>query len=171
MARAATTLHQAGVIAYRIVDGIVEVLLLTSRETRRWIIPKGNIGARSTPARAALREAYEEAGIKGRITGSVPLGLYTYFKVLKSGRRRPAAVEVYLLEVVALTPSWPERDERDLAWLPIAEAIRCAQEPGIVALLHRVGELEADLIDSGSPIPSGRNDTRFGSTIRTLPLR
>lgn len=167
MARSATTLHQAGAIAYRIVDDVVEVLLLTSRETRRWIIPKGNIGARSTPARAALREAYEEAGIKGRIASSVPLGLYTYFKVLKSGRLRPAAVEVYLLEVVALKPNWPERDERELAWLPIAAAIRSVQEPGIVALLRRVEELEADLVDSRTPVRSDRS----GADRPALPLR
>jgi predicted NUDIX family NTP pyrophosphohydrolase len=53
-----TTLHQAGVIAYRILDGKVQVLLMTSRDTGRWIIPKGNIDAGATPAKAAEKEAY-----------------------------------------------------------------------------------------------------------------
>jgi 8-oxo-dGTP pyrophosphatase MutT (NUDIX family) len=78
-------LHQAGVIAYRIRDGEVRVLLMTSRDTGRWIIPKGNIKAGVTPCKAAEKEAYEEAGIKGTITGSIPLGTYTYFKKLDSG--------------------------------------------------------------------------------------
>ena len=81
-------LHQAGVIAYRIVDAKVQVLLITSRDTGRWIIPKGNIDAGATPAKAAQREAYEEAGVKGTITSLLPLGFYTYFKKLESGEVR-----------------------------------------------------------------------------------
>ena len=65
MATTNPILHQAGVIAYRILDGKVQVLLMTSRDTGRWIIPKGNIKAGVTPCRAAEKEAYEEAGVKG----------------------------------------------------------------------------------------------------------
>jgi 8-oxo-dGTP pyrophosphatase MutT (NUDIX family) len=61
VAAADTVLHQAGVIAYRDNHGKIEVLLITSRDTGRWIIPKGNIGGRTTPAKAAEKEAYEEA--------------------------------------------------------------------------------------------------------------
>ena len=60
-----TILNQAGVIAYRILDGKVRVLLVTSRDTGRWIIPKGNIKAGEMPCKAAENEAYEEAGGKG----------------------------------------------------------------------------------------------------------
>jgi 8-oxo-dGTP pyrophosphatase MutT (NUDIX family) len=91
-----TILHQAGVIAYRILDGKIQVLLMTSRDTRRWIIPKGDIDAGATPAKAAEKEAYEEAGVKGTITSLLPLGIYTYFKKLESGEARAATVEVYL---------------------------------------------------------------------------
>jgi 8-oxo-dGTP pyrophosphatase MutT (NUDIX family) len=72
--------HQAGIIAYRVKGGAIQVLLITSRDTGRWIIPKGNISSGSTPAEAAEREAFEEAGIKGTLVGSSPLGFYTYFK-------------------------------------------------------------------------------------------
>jgi predicted NUDIX family NTP pyrophosphohydrolase len=88
-------LNQAGVIAYRILDGKVRVLLVTSRDTGRWIIPKGNIKAGEMPCKAAENEAYEEAGVKGIIIGSSPLGMYTYFKKLDSGQVRAAMVEVY----------------------------------------------------------------------------
>lgn len=85
--------HQAGVIAYRDKYGKLEVLLITSRDTGRWIIPKGNISAYATPAKAAVKEAYEEAGIKGTVPGSVPLGFYTYFKRLDLGQTLATTVE------------------------------------------------------------------------------
>jgi 8-oxo-dGTP pyrophosphatase MutT (NUDIX family) len=87
MAAPSQILHQIGVIAYRVLDGKVQVLLMTSRDTGRWIIPKGNVNGRSTPSKAAEKEAYEEAGVRGTIASSIPLGIYTYFKKLELGRR------------------------------------------------------------------------------------
>jgi 8-oxo-dGTP pyrophosphatase MutT (NUDIX family) len=139
------TLHQAGVIAYRIREGKVRVLLMTSRDTGRWIIPKGNISAGATPAKAAEREAYEEAGVKGSITGSIPLGIYTYFKKLESGEARAAAVEVYLLRVKEQLKKWPEKAERKLSWVTTKEAVELIEEPGVVPLLRRLMELEDNL--------------------------
>jgi predicted NUDIX family NTP pyrophosphohydrolase len=72
-------LHQAGVIPYRILDDKIQVLLMTSREMGRWIIPKGNINGEA-PSKAAGREAYEEAGVKGTITSPIPLGIYVCAK-------------------------------------------------------------------------------------------
>jgi 8-oxo-dGTP pyrophosphatase MutT (NUDIX family) len=137
-------LHQAGAIAYRILDGKVQVLLMTSRETGRWIIPKGNIKPGATPAKAAEKEAYEEAGVKGIITSSTPLGFYTYFKILGSGEARPATVEVYLLRVKQQLKKWPEKGERKLSWVSIKKAARLVQEPGVIPLLLRLNELEGN---------------------------
>ena len=78
MATTNPILNQAGVIAYRIQDGKVRVLLMTSRDTARWIIPKGNIKSGVTPRRAAEQEAYEEAGVRGTITGSNPLHVHLF---------------------------------------------------------------------------------------------
>ena len=136
-------LHQAGVIAYRILDGKVRVLLVTSRDTGRWIIPKGNIKAGEMPCKAAENEAYEEAGVKGTIIGS--LGMYTYFKKLDSGEALAATVEVYLLRVKERLKKWPERNERKLSWVSTKEAVALVEEPGIVPLLLRLVELEDDL--------------------------
>ena len=109
--------HQAGVIAYRIQDGKVRVLLMTSRDTGRWLIPKGNIKPGLKPRRAAEQEAYEEAGVTGTIISSNPLGIYTYSKKLPSGEARAATVEVYLLWVKERLKKWPERSERKLSWV------------------------------------------------------
>jgi len=134
-------LPQAGVIAYRIRRGKVQVLLMTSRDTGRWIIPKGNIKPDTTPSKAAAQEAFEEAGIKGTIVSSTPLGMYTYFKTLRSGEARSATVEVFLLQVKKQVKKWPERGERKLAWVSAKKAVSLIEEPGVVPLLVRLIEL------------------------------
>jgi 8-oxo-dGTP pyrophosphatase MutT (NUDIX family) len=141
------TLAQAGVIAYRIHRGEVQVLLMTSRDTGRWIIPKGNVKPGSSPAKTAAQEAFEEAGIKGIIVSSTPLGMYTYFKKLGSGEVRTAAVEVFLLQVNKQLKKWPEKGERKLAWVSAKKAVELVEEPGVVPLLHGLTEFEDDLAE------------------------
>jgi 8-oxo-dGTP pyrophosphatase MutT (NUDIX family) len=138
--------HQAGAIAYRVKGGRLKVLLLTSRETGRWIIPKGNIEVGETPAAAALREAYEEAGVTG-VENAIPLGFYTYFKRLRSGETRPTVVEVYLLRVTEKLKQWPEKEQRRLGWFSPPAAASIIGEPGILPLLRRVEELEPGLLE------------------------
>lgn len=169
-------LHQAGAIAYRIRDGRLEVLLMTSRDSGRWIIPKGNIATGVTPARAAAKEAYEEAGIKGRIDSPIPLGFYTYLKRLASGEARPATVEVYLLRAEAWLKKWPEKGERQLSWLPPAAAAGLVEEPGVVPLLRRLMEFADDLATPAAvPIPRakgrGRSAERVPPPVRTAARR
>ena len=84
-------------------------------------------------------------GGQGTITGSIPLGFYTYFKKLDSGEARAATVEVYLLRVKERLKKWPERSERKVSWVSTKEAVRLVEEPGVVPLLLRVMELEDDL--------------------------
>lgn len=117
---------------------------MTSRETGRWIIPKGNIAPGSTPCAAAEREAYEEAGVRG-VVRPTPLGFYTYFKRLGSGQLRAATVEVYLLRVTERLKKWPEKGQRRLSWLSTGAAIELVEEPGIVPLLRRLAEFEESL--------------------------
>src|SRR5687768_10703659 len=72
-------------------DGEPRVLLITSRETKRWVIPRGNPIAGLGPAQAAAQEAYEEAGIRGEIEESA-LGAYRYDKRRPDGSTVPALV-------------------------------------------------------------------------------
>ena len=83
--------RQSGIIPYRLERDLLQVLLITSRETGRWVIPKGNIGKGHNARQAAEREAYEEAGVRGDVE-KVPLGSYMYEKVLKEGTPRPTVV-------------------------------------------------------------------------------
>ena len=135
-------LPQAGVIAYRIRRGEVQVLLMTSRDTGRWIIPKGNIKPGASPSKAAVQEAFEEAGIKGTIVSSTPFGMYTYYKKVGSGEVRAAAVEVFLLQVKEQLKKWPEKGERKLAWVSAKKAVGLIEEPGVVPLLIRLLEID-----------------------------
>jgi predicted NUDIX family NTP pyrophosphohydrolase len=155
-------LNQAGVIAYRVLDGKVQVLLMTSRDTGRWIIPKGNINGRSTPSKAAEKEAYEEAGVKGTITSSIPLGIYTYSKKLESGEARAATVEVYLLRIKERLKKWPEKGERKLSWVSTKKAVGLIEEPGVVPLLHRLMEFEDTLANSERGFSDGPRPKRRG---------
>ena len=136
------TLAQAGVIAYRIHHGEVQVLLMTSRDTGRWIIPKGNVKPGSSPSKAAAQEAFEDAGVKGTIVSSTPLGVYTYAKKLGSGEARSATVEVFLLQVKKQVKKWPEKGERKLAWVSAKKAVELVEEPGVVPLLRGLTEFE-----------------------------
>ncbi len=114
--------------------GGVEVLLITSRETRRWVIPKGwpIKGLKSRPS-AAL-EAFEEAGVSGRV-GRKRLGDYHYDKRLQSGRVQHVRVSVYALKVAHEADDWPEKAEREKAWVSPAEAADRVDEPELKALL------------------------------------
>lgn len=124
----------------------MEILLVTSRDTRRWIIPKGNTEPGKTALEAALQEAYEEAGVRGEAASDLPLGFYMYFKKRKDGTQSPASVEVYLLRVSKELKKWPEKGEREVQWFSLAEAIAKIEEPGVVPLLNRLVEIEEDLV-------------------------
>jgi len=100
----------------------IEVLLVTSRETGRWIIPKGWPIKGFKPAKTAAREAYEEAGVRGHVSGR-PLGHYVYEKWLEGGvASLPCEVHVFPLLVKTQLKKWPESRQRKIRWLPASEA-------------------------------------------------
>jgi 8-oxo-dGTP pyrophosphatase MutT (NUDIX family) len=134
IARKGKVLHQVGALPYRRVDaGAVEFLLLTSRTTRRFIIPKGWQMKGRTDQQAAALEAKQEAGVTGRIDPT-PVGAYQYWKRLKNAFV-PIKVTVYSLEVEAELSNWKERQQRQRKWLTSDEAASLVDEPGLVSLL------------------------------------
>jgi 8-oxo-dGTP pyrophosphatase MutT (NUDIX family) len=137
------SLTQAGVIPYRIAEGKVEVLLVTSRDTGRWVIPKGYIDPGMTAQSAACQEAWEEAGVTGEITGRLPLGFVPYHKRLKDGTTCAASIAVYPLLVEKQKKKWQERGERTRTWFAVEEAAGLVHEPALSALLLRLEEILA----------------------------
>ena len=111
------------------------VLLVTSRGTGRWIIPKGwPMDGRSVGG-AALREAWEEAGVCGRAQES-PVGQYAYNKKQGRGLGIPINVQVYLIRVTGLDDDYPEAGERERKWFTPAEAADLVDETELKALLR-----------------------------------
>lgn len=117
-------------------DGGVEVLLITSRETRRWVIPKGWPMKDKDAAPCAAQEAFEEAGVVGEPRNK-SLGVYHYDKRLRSGRLQHVRVMVFPLEVREERDIWPEMAERDRNWTSPAQAATLVDEPELKALLAK----------------------------------
>ena len=109
-------------------------MLITSRETCRWVIPKGNPERGLEPHALAAKEAYEEAGLVGRI-GSEPVGRYRYAKRRSAKEAVPVEVEVFPLLVEGQLGDWPEKGQRETRWFTPAEAALLVQEGGLAELL------------------------------------
>ncbi len=112
----------------------LQILLITSRETRRWVIPKGWPIKKLAPGPSAAQEALEEAGAVGP-TSRKALGVYHYDKRLRSGRTQHVRVFVYGLEVTELRDEWPEQHQRERRWVSPAEAAELVDEKELKKLL------------------------------------
>ncbi|MCW2242459.1 NUDIX hydrolase [Azospirillum canadense] len=114
------------------------MLLITSRETRRWIVPKGWAEKGTEPHDMAAQEAFEEAGVRGKIKKR-PYGSYRYEKRLTASQSVECEVTVFLLEVQQELEDWPERAERERRWLRPSQAALAISEGGLVPMLLRLG--------------------------------
>jgi 8-oxo-dGTP pyrophosphatase MutT (NUDIX family) len=127
---------QYGALPYRRrADASIEIMLITSRDTGRWLIPKGWPEPGLGGAEAAAREAHEEGGLVGRMADRA-IGFYHYDKRLRDGSTVHCAVEVFALEVEQQLKSWPEQDERRIRWLDPEEAAEAVQEPELRVLIR-----------------------------------
>lgn len=127
--------RQVAALPWRQGEDGVEVMMITSRETRRWVIPKGGRMVGKTDPQAAAQEAYEEAGIQGE-TLEAPVGHFRYAKRLKSGATQACVVAVYPLEVLIQLGAWPEDQQRQRRWMPQAEAADAVDEADLAQLIR-----------------------------------
>jgi ADP-ribose pyrophosphatase YjhB (NUDIX family) len=128
---------QYAALPYRMSAHGPQVMLITSRETRRWVIPKGWPMEGKKPHRVAELEAFQEAGIKG-IVSKKPIGTYPYAKALAGGGERLCFVEVFLLRVTVEAANWPEKAERRRAWFKPEEAADKVDEVSLARIIEDV---------------------------------
>lgn len=135
---------QYAALPWRASAGHVEYLLITSRESRRWIIPKGWPQKGLKPWETAAQEAYEEAGIRGSIEQK-PLGRYDYDKKLDGGLVVRCRATVFVLLFETQHYSFPEAGMRKMRWMGAGEAAAAVEEPG----LRRIIALHARTLAGG----------------------
>lgn len=133
------TLHQVAALPYREVGDALWVLLITSRQTGRWVVPKGNLMIGKAGHKAAGIEAEEEAGVRG-IVSPVPLGRFRYTKLYADGRSAIAEVELFPLAVRDERKKWIEMDQRERRWFAIGDAAAAVDEVKLGELIRRFGE-------------------------------
>ncbi len=133
-------LLQVAALPWRVRDGEVEICLVTSRGTGRWILPKGWPEKKLTHAEAAAREAFEEAGLRGTISPRA-CGSFIAAKGVEPGLELSVRLEVFLLRDPEQLGKYPEKGERKVRWMPLAEAIDKSSEPGLKKL---ISQLEAE---------------------------
>jgi 8-oxo-dGTP pyrophosphatase MutT (NUDIX family) len=147
-------LVQVAALPVRVNDnGSAQALLLTSRETKRWVIPKGWTMKGRKPWEAAAQEALEEAGVVGR-PRKKPIGSYVYFKRQKA-HFDVCRVDVYVLAFAKQLKTWREKGQRETKWFRLDEAAELVEEPGLIALLKKLdakglGKMKPKTIGSAS---------------------
>ena len=133
--------QQSGVIPYRLVvsansrQPAIEVLLITSRKRKRWVIPKGIVEPDMSPQESAVKEALEEAGIEGQVS-ETPIGMYLYPKW--NGICR---VDVFPFEVATILSDWEEAEQRSREWVSLEEAAHRVWEDELKTLFRKLPQV------------------------------
>lgn len=123
-------LQQSGVIPYRIIEGKLEILLITTRKRQGWVIPKGGLCKGMSPHESAAKEAWEEAGVLGRVT-TEKLGNYQYRK-----RGNIYRVNLFLLPVEEVLEDWTEATARERKWLEVNQAAELVKENSLKRIIQ-----------------------------------
>lgn len=125
---------QFAALCYRVVKDRPQVLLITSRDTGRWVVPKGWPMDGKTPAQAAGVEAWEEAGVEGRPLDFV-LGIYSYDKRMEGSDNLPCAVAVFPIRTKRLASDFPEKGMRKRKWFSLKKAAAQVGEPELAKII------------------------------------
>ncbi|ALF52119.1 NUDIX hydrolase [Nostoc piscinale CENA21] len=129
---------QSGVIPYRVQNGNIEILLITTRDRNSWVIPKGGIAKGMSPPASAAKEAWEEAGIIGQVDVNA-VGSYRYRK-----RGKIYRVQMYLLLVEMLSEDYPEAGQRQREWLDVNLAIQMVKQNSLKKILHQFLQFQSN---------------------------
>lgn len=137
---------QVAALPWRIAaDGELEVMLVTSRISQRWLLPKGWPMHGKSNSKSAQQEAFEEAGIEGAIS-KTRVGKFAYRKIADDGSSEPCTVSVFAFKVARELPDWPERNQRQRRWFTVDAAAAVVFVPSLAAMLSLL------MIKNGNPV-------------------
>lgn len=125
--------RQSAVIPYRATAAGVEVLLITSRGRGDWIVPKGYVEDGMSEADSAAKEAWEEAGVRGKVASASAVGSFAVEKLGVVWH-----VAVYDFEVCTVADAWPEHGERERRWASVAEAASLVRRAELRDLIQQL---------------------------------
>lgn len=114
----------------------MQILLITSRGSGRWVIPKGSLIRGKTAAGSAVQEAWEEAGVRAGRTSAEPVGTFSHTKVRKGGLPVAVDILVYAVEVAQLDDDYPERRQRERRWFTPDEAAGAVAERDLWTIIR-----------------------------------
>lgn len=148
-------IRQIAALPYRIdgdmLDAPARVLLVTSRGTGRWVLPKGNVIRGLSPHASAASEAEEEAGVLG-LACPFAIGSYRYRKTRKSGASLMAEVDVFPILVTDELDEWEEMEMRERRWFSLAQAADVVEEPDLKDLIRQFRASDAKAAAKGGPL-------------------
>ena len=126
--------RQVGALPWRLGPAGLEIMLVSSRATRRWIVPKGWPMAGRADHVAAGIEAIEEAGLLG-VIDEQSCGAFVYMKRFSRGEE-PCEIKLYPLKVVRQRDKWPEKHERMTQWFSVEQAAQKVSDPGLAEVIR-----------------------------------
>lgn len=128
---------QVAALCHRGVGVDLRILLVTSRDTGRWVLPKGwPIRGLDAPG-AAMQEAWEEAGVRGGTPWNEPIGTYIYEKMISEGWGVTVRTLVFPVAVAELEDDYPESDQRRRVWVTPQDAAEMVNEPELKEILSQ----------------------------------
>src|SRR5580700_3068912 len=149
----------------------LEILIVTTRQSRRWIVPKGWPIKRLTPSKSAAREAFEEAGVRGKI-GARAIGNFRYNKTGQNGADPDCEVKIFPLLVRRQSATWPEHGQRVVQWVDPEKAISLIREPALTEVTPSISlRRSASRATDFAPRPSTRSVTMpLGGEVQSPPM-
>lgn len=145
-------------------DAPVSILLVTSRDTKRWVIPKGNPILGLSPHAAAAHEAEEEAGVLGAACPAA-IGSYKYRKTRKNGASLMLEVDVFPILVTTELEEWEEQEQRERRWFPLVEATNAVDEDGLKAVIRAFRASDVKTISTGSAMLAKIQGSKQGGSM------
>ncbi len=131
---------QEAALCLRMKAGRLQVLMITSRDTGRWVLPKGWLMKDCAAGETALCEAWEEAGVVGQLRSERPLGHYTYQKTFEDSTAHHCRVDLHVVRVIRLEAKFPEKGQRRRKWMTTSKAAKSVTERDLARLLRTLPE-------------------------------